>query len=136
MFRSARPLREPQGEEMTQDDILFDGDQLTAIAVKSAAYHAMFMTMCPTYAFIDRADGKFNRAMDFKKDYSGLISAAWDIDTAYDNYLRDPDEDSYDTLNRLGLDEVTSEESDKIRKKLFRDLIDGKIDGKFAERFG
>ena len=75
------------------------------------------MPMCPSYAFIDRADGRVNRAMDFKKDYSGLISAAWDIDNAYDRYLNNPEEDSYDLIKQLGLDEETSKKSAEVRNQ-------------------
>lgn len=91
--------------------------------------------MCPSYAFIDRADGRVNRAMDFKKDYSGLISAAWDIDNAYDRYLNNPEEDSYDLIKQLGLDEETSKKSTEVRNQLIRDIINEKITGSFADRF-
>lgn len=91
--------------------------------------------MCPSYAFIDRADGRVNRAMDFKKDYSGLISAAWDIDNAYDRYLNNPEEDSYDLIKQLGLDEETSKKSAEVRNQLIRDIINEKITGSFADRF-
>lgn len=114
----------------------FDGDQLTFIAVKSYNYHRLFMTMCPSYSFIDRADGKVNGAMDFKKDYSGLISAAWDIDTKYDRYLNNPEADTYETLKSLGLDTVTNDESRLVRDKLARDITNGAIKGSFAQRYG
>ena len=91
--------------------------------------------MCPSYAFIDRADGRVNRAMDFKKDYSGLISAAWDIDNAYDRYLNNPEEDSYDLIKQLGLDEETSKKSAEVRNQLIHDIINEKITGSFADRF-
>lgn len=91
--------------------------------------------MCPSYAFIDRADGRVNRAMDFKKDYSGLISAAWDIDNAYDRYLNNPEEDSYDLIKKLGLDEEISKKSAEVRNQLIRDIIEEKITGSFADRF-
>lgn len=94
------------------------------------------MTMCPSYSFIDRADGKVNGAMDFKKDYSGLISAAWDIDTKYDRYLNNPEADTYETLKSLGLDAVTSDESRLVRDKLARDITNGAIKGSFAQRYG
>lgn len=114
----------------------YDGDQETYMSVKSPTYHPLFITMCPTYAFIDRADGKFNRAMDFKKDYAALVAAAWDIDTRYDKYLTDPDADSYDSMRALGLDSVTTKESLQQRDELIRDIISGKITGKFGERYG
>lgn len=81
----------------------FDGDQLTLIACKDSMFHKYFLTMCPTYTFIDRANGKFNGAMDFKREYSALVAAGWEIDQAYDKYLKDPDENSYDQLVKLGL---------------------------------
>lgn len=91
--------------------------------------------MCPTYAFIDRADGKLNRAMDFKKDYSALISAAWDIDSRYDAYLTNPEEDSYNNMTALGLDEITSEESKRQRDNLIRALVEGRVRGRFGARY-
>lgn len=104
------------------------------------SYHRLFMTMCPTYAFIDRANAKMNRAMDFKKDYSALISAAWDIDTKYDNYLNNPEADTYQKLDSLGLspygDNDSSEDTLEVRKNLIERIATGKIKGPFAERFG
>jgi hypothetical protein len=41
--------------------------------------------------------------MDFKREYSALVAAGWEIDQAYDKYLKDPDENSYDQLVKLGL---------------------------------
>ena len=94
------------------------------------------MPMVPTYAFIDRANGKFNRAMDFKKDYAAIISAAYDIDRKYDQYLTDPDADSYEALRSVGIDtSSSSEDVIEQRNKLIRDIMDGKITGSFGERF-
>lgn len=71
-----------------------DGDQLSFIAVNDPNFHGMFMTMCPTYTFIDRANGKFNSNMTFKREYSALISAAWEIDKVYDQYLSNPESET------------------------------------------
>lgn len=81
-----------------------DGDQCSLIGVINRKYHKYFQTMCATYAFIDRADGHFNRSMAFAKDYSALIAAAYDVDSAYDQYLTNPEADAYETLKKMGLD--------------------------------
>lgn len=60
------------------------------------------MTMCPTYGFIDRANGLLNRGMDFKREYSAILSAAWDIDRSYDRYLTDPEADAEKFINVVG----------------------------------
>ena len=95
-------------------------DQLTLIGVKDPSFHKYFLTMCPTYTFIDRANGKYNGAMDFKREYSALVAAGWEIDQAYDKYLRDPDENSYDQLVKLGLVDH-EDDHDTIMKR--NDLI-------------
>ena len=64
-----------------------------------------------------------------------MISAAWDIDNAYDRYLNNPEEDSYDLIKKLGLDEETSKKSAEVRNQLIRDIIEEKITGSFADRF-
>ena len=94
------------------------------------------MPMVPTYTFIDRATGRFNRAMGFKKDYAALISAAYEIDQCYDQFLTNPDEDSYDAMKRMGLDGSTTEESLQQRNELITSLLEGKIGGPFQDRFG
>lgn len=68
-----------------------DGDQLSFIAQNDPNFHGLFMTMCPTYTFIDRANGKFNSNMSFKREYCALISAGWEIDKVYDQYLSNPE---------------------------------------------
>lgn len=96
------------------------------------------MTMCPTYAFIDRADGRFNRAMDFKKDYSALVAAAWDIDTAYESYLMNPCEETYDVVQKMGLNIDDKGENDKASHEKYmagvRKLMEMKPGG-FRDRF-
>lgn len=85
------------------------GDQLSLISVQDPNFHPMFMTMCPTYTFIDRANGKFNSNMSFKREYSALISAAWEIDKIYDQYLSNPEaETSPEAI--LGIDTVNYKE--------------------------
>lgn len=80
--------------------------------------------MCPTYTFIDRATGKFNGAMDFKREYSAIVAAGWEIDQAYDRYLRDPDEDSYEQLVQLGLVDYEGEpEAMEQRNGLIKHLV-------------
>lgn len=99
------------------------------------SYHKLFMTMCPTYAFIDRADGKINRAMDYKKDYSALLSAAWDIDACFDEYLINPGEESYGKLDRMGLSPFYDGSAIESSEEIVQKMADGKIKGPFAERF-
>ncbi|MCM1231732.1 MAG: hypothetical protein NC489_16565 [Ruminococcus flavefaciens] len=113
----------------------FDGDQATTVGRENVKYHKYFLTMCPTYAFIDRADGKFNRSMSFMKDYAALIATAWDLDSAYDNYLCDPEESAYAVLERMGLagsnPELHTTRSEEIAKLLFS----SKTTGSFKERY-
>ena len=113
-----------------------DGDQLTLTAVKDPKFHPLFITMCPTYAFIDRANGRFNGAMDFKKDYAALLSAAWEIDTAFDQYLKYPEEETYTILQDMGL-VVPSDEDNSAdeRKQLLQKLIHTSKDNKFRQRY-
>lgn len=113
-----------------------DGDQLTYTAVKDPKFHPLFITMCPTYAFIDRANGRFNNAMDFKKDYAALISAAWEIDTAFDQYLNNMDEDSYRVIRDMGLVVPLEEDaSAEERRVLLEKLAKSNKDNKFRKRF-
>ena len=113
-----------------------DGDQLTLTAVKDPKFHPLFITMCPTYAFIDRANGRFNGAMDFKKDYAALISAAWEIDTAFDQYLNNMDEDSYRVIRDMGLVVPLEEDaSAEERRLLLEKLAKSNKDNKFRKRF-
>ena len=90
--------------------------------------------MSPTYAFIDRANGKFNTAMGFKKDYAAIISAAWDYDNAYDSYLRNPDENSYNELVALGLD-FADTKANPTRQDILNQIIQLGPDHKFHQRF-
>ena len=96
------------------------------------------MAMCPTYTFIDRANGRFNDAMDFKREYAALISAAWEIDKAYDQFLSDIDgpDDDYNPLTRLGLRSgpATMDELEE-RKKFIEKLVKVDPDNKFRKRF-
>lgn len=93
--------------------------------------------MCPTYTFIDRANGKFNGAMDFKREYAALVAAAWEIDQAYEKYLKDPDEDSYDQLVKLHLaDYEEDRDTMKRRNELITHMVQH-VDKKnlFRKRF-
>lgn len=107
---------------------------MTLAAVKDPMFHRYFLPMCPTYAFIDRANGKFNRSMDFKKDYAALLSAAWEIDNAYDGYLTHPEEESYQLIKSLGLDDTDSD-SNETRKELIQKLVETDINNPFRKRF-
>lgn len=102
--------------------------QLSFMAVNDPAFHPMFMTMCPTYTFIDRANGKFNSNMSFKREYSALVSAAWEIDKIYAQYLSNPEaETSPETI--LGIDganykEKTIDRFIKAYQKVIKDRSD------------
>ena len=115
----------------------FDGDQLTYIAIKDPAFHRLFLTMCPTYAFIDRANAKLNRAMGFKKDYAALVSAAWEIDTQYDQYLTsvDQDETAYCNLRDYGLEGFDGDMSDDVRNATIKKILRAKKDNHFRQRY-
>lgn len=71
------------------------------------------MPMVPTYAFIDRATGYFNTAMNFKKDYAAILSFIYDLDRAIDNFLTDPESDSYTKMKELGIDNVDYNDEDE-----------------------
>ena len=114
---------------------LFDGDQLTYAAVKDPRYHPLFLTMCPTYAFIDRANARFNSAMGFKKDYAAILSAAWDIDVAYDQFLNNPDDTTYEALRALGLEGEMEESASESRKTLLLRLLKEKKTNKYRQRY-
>lgn len=113
----------------------FDGDQLTLVAVKDSAFHKLFLTMSPTYTFIDRANGRFNEAMDFKKDYAALISAAWEYDIAANNYLMNPEAESYEKMKALGIDDFDSESDQQARNAAFRKILKMDKDIPYRKRF-
>ena len=74
--------------------------------------------------------------MGFKKDYAALISAAYDIDRCYDQFLNDADADSYEMLKSMGLHpEDKDVDAVRARNELIRDIVNGEIDGPFARRF-
>lgn len=95
----------------------------------------LFMTMCPTYAYIDRADGRFNRFMDFKKDYLATIAYAWDIDSAIDRYLMDSCEETYRYLDHMGLLDSAGEEGFARSQKFTRITLSNDNDA-WAARHG
>lgn len=92
------------------------------------------MTMCPTYTFIDRANGKFNENMDFKREYAALISAAWEIDKAYDQYLSDIEGSEVNPLSKLGLISDTDEDALEERKKILKKIIELDQGNSFRKR--
>ena len=91
--------------------------------------------MCPTYAFIDRANAKFNNAMTFQKDYAAIISYMWEIDTAYSSYLENPDADSYEVLRKLGLEDISDESTMKERDRLIKRLAKVDKSNKFRQQY-
>lgn len=100
-------------------------------------FHQYFLTMCPTYSFIDRANAKFNRAMDFKKDYAAIISAAWEIDNVYEQFLTDDDSssDHYQILHNYGLYEADSDPYLEERKHLISKIIRADTSHPFRKRY-
>ena len=114
----------------------FDGDQLTYCAVKDPVFHPYFLNMCPTYAFIDRANGHFNTSMEFKKDYAAILSYGWDIDNALDAYLSNSDADAYELLGKLGVATTeVNENAIERRRDLLTTLMNASKDNKFRKRF-
>lgn len=61
------------------------------------------MTMCPTYAYINRTDGKFNPDMGFKRENAAIAAVLWDIAECYRQYLENPEADKYDLLIKTGM---------------------------------
>jgi hypothetical protein len=71
--------------------------------------------------------------MTFKREYIALISAAWDIDRAYDKYLTDYDNDT-NPLVKLGLIGESDEKSQETRKELLKRLMKLDPDNNFRKR--
>ena len=90
--------------------------------LKDPRFHGLFLTIVPTYQFIDRANGQFNSSCGFKKDYAALISAGWDIDTAIDEYLAYPDESTYQNLVDMGVLGVNKQQMRDEREAQLRRL--------------
>lgn len=131
------------GEDMTMHlppDILelmaadFDGDQESYLANKDPVFHHFFMTMCPTYTFIDRATGKFNRGMGFKREYIAMMSHAWEIDQLYDRYNKDPEAVADEMYSMLGIQfgDTTADDAYIETLKLIASVDS---DNKFRKRF-
>ena len=87
-------------------------------------YHPLFITMDPTYAFINRSNGKFNKAMGFMKDYAAILSVAWDYDVAFDNYMSNPEEDTYEVAQKLGILGPSDEEDEQLALELNRKALE------------
>ena len=102
----------------------FDGDQCTTVSVMNPKYHPLFITMDPTYAFINRSNGKFNKAMGFMKDYAAILSVAWDYDVAFDNYMSNPEEDTYEVAQRLGILGPSDEDDQQLALELNRKALE------------
>ncbi|MCM1230063.1 MAG: hypothetical protein NC489_08020 [Ruminococcus flavefaciens] len=102
----------------------FDGDQCTTVSVMNPKYHPLFITMDPTYAFVNRSNGKFNKGMGFMKDYAAILSTAWEYDVAYNNYLMDPEEDTFEIARKLGILNSSGEEDDRLAVELNRRALE------------
>lgn len=83
----------------------FDGDQCTVASVKNPKFHKYFLPMTATYAYIDRADGRFNRAMAPKREFSAILAGAYDTDQVLSQHLANPDADTYEDLQAMGIAE-------------------------------
>lgn len=102
----------------------FDGDQLTYAAVLDPKFHELFLPMCPTYAFIDRSTGYFNSAMGLKKDYAAILSKLSTIDKVINQYLNDPEANSYERMRMHGIDnDQYNSEEDLEKCRARRDLL-------------
>lgn len=92
----------------------FDGDQMTFMKADKED-HPYLLEICPTYFFIDRITGKFNRMMGFNKDYAAILETIWSIGSACEEYAKNPSDESYHMLTEVhhvssphSLDERTS----------------------------
>lgn len=112
----------------------FDGDQESYAANKDPIFHQFFLTMCPTYTFIDRANGKFNRGMGFKREYIAMMSHAWEIDQLYDRYNRDPESTGEEMRAVLGIGCGPEDEVDEFREAMSL-ICDVDKDNAFRKRF-
>lgn len=115
----------------------FDGDQLSIYMPKDSEFHKYFLTMCPTYTFIDRANGKYNEAMSYKREYVALLACGWEDDKVCDRYLTSPSEENYNALVDRGIiSEEDSEYSKEKQTELFKFMAEN-IDRKhpFRERY-
>ena len=94
------------------------------------------MTMCPTYTFIDRANGRFNDNMTFKREYAALISAAWEIDKAYDQFLSDFDfgDTNDNPLKKLGIHYDADMSTVEVRKSVLKKLMELEKDHPLRKR--
>lgn len=62
------------------------------------------------------------------KDYAAIISIFYDYDTAYYNYMMDPEADSYDVVQKLGFISLDDDDSSDIQlanivNKKFLELV-------------
>ena len=112
------------------------GDQETLACVKNPKYHEGFLTMCPTYTFINRADGLFNKDMGFQKDYAAILSSAYLIDVLINKYLTNPEEEGHYILTKLGLLHSSGEKSghEKYMEQLVL-LLSDTVKKSFKNRF-
>ena len=108
---------------------------MTLISIKNPMYHKYFINMCPTYSFINRSNGKFNKTMGFMKDYSALLSTAWDIDKVYDSCLSFPDENNMSILTEMGLDDYRSDAQKDLREQTLAKLVSMDLTGPFKDRY-
>lgn len=105
------------------------------MANKDPIFHQFFMTMCPTYTFIDRANGKFNKGMSFKREYIALMSHAWEIDQLYEKYNNDPEATGEEMHHILGLGCPLDDPEHDAYKEALDMICDVDKDNHFRRRF-
>lgn len=108
---------------------------MSYMANKDPIFHQFFMTMCPTYAFIDRANGRFNRGMSFKREYIALMSHAWEIDQLYNAYNSDPEATGEEMHRILGIGCPSDDPEHDDYKEALELISDVDQDNYFRQRF-
>lgn len=58
------------------------------------------------------------------KDYSAILGVAWDYDVAYDNYLNNPEEDTFEVARKLGLLDSSGEDNERLAMDINRKVLD------------
>lgn len=58
------------------------------------------------------------------KDYSAILSTAWDYDVAYNAYLNNPEEDTYAVAAKLGLMNSSGESDEYLATSLNKKVLD------------
>jgi len=70
--------------------------------------------------------------MNFEKDYSALIAAAWDLDSAYEKYLSDPEGTPDEICRMLGENDNSTTTKTKLVDRI---LASKPTNGSFRDRY-